>query len=523
MVSTRHLNTSAAGQTTPLKLIIPAIGVLVLSLLVLSGFGRIPPSGDFEGLIVAPARQDAATAVFGEATQLPLDSDNDGLPDEQDRCPADYGLEEHNGCPPDSDGDGTIDDLDACPLVHGRGEHNGCPPDRDGDGIPDHEDQCPDVPGVHDWAGCPPPTPTPVIPALPTTGACVIATRTWQNVNIRLEPEADSEVVGTLFYYEPLPALESRVNDADEEWFRVEAGWIFGSVTRRGGECDNLGGPTLIFADETGAQLAGIDLLVEEGDADGVHLGYYLVRDGVITPLVIEPEHEADVLFPVLSPDGRWLSYLLRTGPDQRTLKLMNTATQETRVLFESTAAQVVPQVRTTWSSDSQYLLFSVTDSASNRTDVYELAIETQSEPEQMLEDGFWAAYSPDDAYIVFARATGETTGQLYVLTVSSQSIRPLHLPQQHCSNAIFNSDSTGLVLNCWQGGIGQFYRYDASGLTAIPIAQTDPRYLNLMADGSLVFLDGPTVYLRSADGSTTVPVLTSQAGTLTYLQALGN
>src|SRR6185312_9476510 len=54
--------------------------------------------------------------------------------------------------PLDTDGDGVPDDEDACPLVVGDptpgAYRRGCPADRDKDGIPDAEDACPDVPGV---------------------------------------------------------------------------------------------------------------------------------------------------------------------------------------------------------------------------------------------------------------------------------------------------------------------------------------------------------------------------------------
>jgi len=90
------------------------------------------------------------------------DSDKDGVPDKDDRCPdTPFGcLVDANGCPIDSDGDGVCDGLDKCPDTP-RGckvDINGCPSDTDGDGVCDGLDKCPDTPtGIRvDAKGCPP-------------------------------------------------------------------------------------------------------------------------------------------------------------------------------------------------------------------------------------------------------------------------------------------------------------------------------------------------------------------------------
>jgi hypothetical protein len=64
------------------------------------------------------------------------DSDEDGVPDDVDRCPdlpEDHdGIQDADGCPDDdADGDGILDTDDACPLVPGPARDdaktNGCP------------------------------------------------------------------------------------------------------------------------------------------------------------------------------------------------------------------------------------------------------------------------------------------------------------------------------------------------------------------------------------------------------------
>ena len=89
------------------------------------------------------------------------DSDSDALPDDIDRCPLDPedrdGFQDEDGCPDaDNDGDGVVDKADQCPLEAGAIETRGCPvQDRDGDGVSDPADSCPDVAGLKVLAGCP--------------------------------------------------------------------------------------------------------------------------------------------------------------------------------------------------------------------------------------------------------------------------------------------------------------------------------------------------------------------------------
>ena len=87
----------------------------------------------------------------------PADTDNDGVNDEQDKCPTIAGLVKYNGCPvPDTDKDGVNDEQDKCPTVAGLVKYNGCPiPDTDKDGINDEQDKCPTTAGLSRYDGCP--------------------------------------------------------------------------------------------------------------------------------------------------------------------------------------------------------------------------------------------------------------------------------------------------------------------------------------------------------------------------------
>ena len=100
-----------------------------------------------------------------------LDSDEDGIFDDEDGCPEEPEdrdeYQDEDGCPEaDNDSDGILDLSDACPLVpedrDGFQDQDGCPDDdNDGDGLADRIDQCPseaeDQDGFQDDDGCPDP------------------------------------------------------------------------------------------------------------------------------------------------------------------------------------------------------------------------------------------------------------------------------------------------------------------------------------------------------------------------------
>lgn len=82
------------------------------------------------------------------------DSDRDGICDSEDKCPSEFGTKKYNGCKiPDTDGDGFNDEIDKCSRESSRC-CGGCP-DKDGDGVIDRDDDCDDVAGDASNRGCP--------------------------------------------------------------------------------------------------------------------------------------------------------------------------------------------------------------------------------------------------------------------------------------------------------------------------------------------------------------------------------
>ena len=91
----------------------------------------------------------------------PRDTDGDGVPDKQDKCPdtPKGATVDAEGCPHDADKDGVLDGLDKCPQTPAGATVNefGCPSDTDKDGIFDGIDKCPNTPAGAkvDATGCP--------------------------------------------------------------------------------------------------------------------------------------------------------------------------------------------------------------------------------------------------------------------------------------------------------------------------------------------------------------------------------
>jgi OmpA family/Thrombospondin type 3 repeat len=92
-----------------------------------------------------------------------LDNDKDGIIDTKDKCPNKAedldSFEDEDGCPElDNDKDGIIDTKDNCPNAKGTKANKGCPAnmiDSDDDGVSDAKDKCPKTPGAKSLEGCP--------------------------------------------------------------------------------------------------------------------------------------------------------------------------------------------------------------------------------------------------------------------------------------------------------------------------------------------------------------------------------
>ena len=209
--------------------------------------------GMFLGLAVVASATNAATLQPS------------GAPDYQRSCPT-------RSCPtatpppppPDTDGDGLVDRKDSCPTVPGPASNLGCPlpdtsaqtGDRDGDGVPDVNDQCPDAGGPALNSGCPvdqpapqqpSPVPTIALPALPTSGECVLATRNAERVNLRATASLSAKIVGSLDPQSLYPVLATLGNAAGV-WDKIAQGWVANWVVRKGGSCASLPAVQLVEA-----------------------------------------------------------------------------------------------------------------------------------------------------------------------------------------------------------------------------------------------------------------------------------
>lgn len=101
----------------------------------------------FDGLDKCPGTPAGAIV---DASGCPLDADKDGVFDGIDKCDSTASgvVVDATGCGVDSDGDLVFDGLDKCADTPKGSvvDGSGCPLDADGDGIPDGVDICPETP-----------------------------------------------------------------------------------------------------------------------------------------------------------------------------------------------------------------------------------------------------------------------------------------------------------------------------------------------------------------------------------------
>ena len=111
---------------------------------------------DSDGDGVADYIDDCPTVAGLTSLKGCPDSDKDGIADKDDACPEIAGLANLKGCP-DADGDGIADKDDKCANTPKgwKVDASGCPIDTDKDGLFDNEDDCPTVAGPKDNKGCP--------------------------------------------------------------------------------------------------------------------------------------------------------------------------------------------------------------------------------------------------------------------------------------------------------------------------------------------------------------------------------
>ncbi|MBZ0288025.1 MAG: hypothetical protein K8I30_10460, partial [Anaerolineae bacterium] len=150
--------------------------------------------------------------------------------------------------PGDSDGDGTLDEKDKCVLDGGPSWNDGCPTDQ---------------------TAPPQATPQVVLPTMPTSGPCMVATAGQDGVNVRAMPSATAAIVGVLNPAELYPAFAIFTGD-DGIWYLLKNGWSSGQVLRTGGLCAAL--PSFDFGD--------VLLNFADGPGDGMILNFMPVPGG---------------------------------------------------------------------------------------------------------------------------------------------------------------------------------------------------------------------------------------------------
>ena len=132
-----------------------APGTPLFRMMVGGAFGQVtPPRGPGESSV----RCEMGLSPDAKIQECPnLDEDQDGVRNQDDKCPLVAGDVARNGCSAkDTDADGIEDMLDGCPSEPGPAARQGCPiPDQDKDDVPDEVDSCPTDAGPESNRGCP--------------------------------------------------------------------------------------------------------------------------------------------------------------------------------------------------------------------------------------------------------------------------------------------------------------------------------------------------------------------------------
>ncbi len=197
----------------------------------------------------------STVALAPTATPLASAQDDDfciEFPDDPD-CQDDDGSD---AGPSDADGDGYPIPFDQCPETPGNANLDGCPEegDEDNDGIPNDRDACLFEAGPESNDGCPTGDTTgdAPLPDLPTdVDECVIATDGAYQVNVRAEPDANTQVVSVL---EPSETYTVSRQSENGEWFYIEPleGWVAARVVRTNDNCaSTLSAPAAVTSTPT--------------------------------------------------------------------------------------------------------------------------------------------------------------------------------------------------------------------------------------------------------------------------------
>lgn len=156
--STVHGTDMVYFEDTPLEGVLGAKIFPTETFMVQAGAG----AGILPGFSTPDWRVFAGIAYSPKAGKRVVDTDEDGIPDEEDNCPYDYNPDQADldgdgvgdVCDDDIDGDGIINEEDNCPTtantdqadLDGDGVGDACDDDIDGDGVLNADDNCPTVP-----------------------------------------------------------------------------------------------------------------------------------------------------------------------------------------------------------------------------------------------------------------------------------------------------------------------------------------------------------------------------------------
>jgi hypothetical protein len=358
--------------------------------------------------------------------------------------------------------------------------------------------------------------PRSLLPALPQTGDCILATKTNQGVNVRAEPSVDSGVTSFLQVPARPGIISQTTNEAGEIWYQIEQGWVAALVVRVGGDCTALAeeaGESQIEVMRDGHEelLETVQVTFSVWEGEDGKADVFMLVDGDVTQLT-ESARENELL-PVASPTGAWVAYLSQDSSGEVSVRLVHTVNHSTLVVLEGSAEYSIPLYPFTWSADGAALFVTLVD-ADGVKGVYRVEIGNAMSipaPELLIANAAMPVYSSNGEYLAFQQVD---VGTLHISALIQSNGITTVLTQQlrgaFCYSPTFGADGETVFFLCDEGSRTQLYRYDSAGLQAVNVDVPAQSTFVQATDGYLLFTDGTTLYLMPEAGGDAFPILRS-------------
>jgi hypothetical protein len=272
--------------------------------------------------------------------------------------------------------------------------------------------------------------------------------------------------------------------------------------------------------------------LAREGNSESNRI--YTFRDANQNPVTTLEEPQLNKLFPVYSPNGEFIAYLTEeTSGNYALYKTEANPSGEERLCDTFNGLKVAP-FPPAWTSDSEQLMFTMTDENGNYA-IYSLNQSgscQDQEPQLIIQDGHTPSFATDPAeslllyppLIAFVR-----DNQIWIyFTINGYEQQITTVENGQCSRAIYSTRSLTLYYQCQQDNQQTFYTYNKFGVQERVLEELQARYPDIRnfapgpVDGYFAFDNGEDIYFGSEDDAE-LGVLSISGLSLSHLSWLPN